>query len=499
MSGNKMTVPPPHLDTDDDAIDRVRELRDFKPLQVGLRPILPNPRRDLSFTNLTGWRYYPGAPFWDRLGTSRTFSDEPSTTMTIPDSWTDKDDNNMVVESTREQLADLQPLETFKRPRLDEPSKQTNPSSSATISTAGLTSSSSSSAQPNFLEIFKSIPRVNPPVPPPATFVPPPATTSTTPPPSSSSTCTTTTTMASGVVPKAALYVLYGKKPRRVQLKASDYLTWDNGLRTHELKYTSAFVCPLSKEIFLAGKYGDAFTKDGWIVWYAKKAQSEHAAAARSLDCWHLREHIPERIGPLEEPYHKGEEPTFPTNQMPPIIVEQFQEIRKQQKELATKELAMAAASKPKPPELNPNSQSNHNGGNQRKVHRKNSISSSKRGRSDSPHQRYNPSGERGYERGGRGYGRWDNNSNNNTRGSWTQSERGSGRGYADQTTDDSSYRGNYDHSSYDQGPQGAWDNSRQGQWGGSNHGQRGSRDSRDSYNQRQNGNYDATNTGQGN
>jgi hypothetical protein len=210
-------------------------------------------------------------------------------------------------------------------------------STAVTQSTNGSLSLSSSSAstplhqqqqrqQPNSIELAKHqeqqrIPFTNPAAPAPANATisnnPHPLNTPTLPKPA-----------VSGVVPKAALYVFYGKKPRRVQLSGNAYVTWDNQLQTHEVKYTSAFICPITKEVFLSGHYGDAYKKDGCLVWYTKKALAEHAAAARALDCWNWREptgNSGERLG-QDDPYLKGQAPIDPSTQLPPSVLVTIQE-----------------------------------------------------------------------------------------------------------------------------------------------------------------------------
>ena len=79
-------------------------------------------------------------------------------------------------------------------------------------------------------------------------------------------------------VPKAALNDWYMQKPRSWQCSNDQYITWNDGGMPHQMKFTCAFVCPLSGEVFLSGEYGthkqyqvqeDALygTK---IVWYSE-------------------------------------------------------------------------------------------------------------------------------------------------------------------------------------------------------------------------------------
>jgi hypothetical protein len=92
-------------------------------------------------------------------------------------------------------------------------------------------------------------------------------------------------------VPKSELHCLYGK--RRKVISSESYHTWHNGGQAHSLKWTSIFVCPITGELFLSGRYaGGEYTttaaSDG-MVWYSKKLHAEHAAAARAYDCMTFR------------------------------------------------------------------------------------------------------------------------------------------------------------------------------------------------------------------
>jgi hypothetical protein len=182
--------------------------------------------------------------------------------------------------------------------------------------------------------------------------------------------------------PKAALYQLYGKKPRRIQLQPNDYITWDNGRPTHQQLFTSIFICPTTKEIFFSGPWDDhptvattttstnatdystfsnnnntsynnttvqqqqqqhrhQYIEQNGLYWYPRKALAEHAAAARAWDCIQLRDGtippttttsttstatatlgtIPTLMGKLQ-PYWPSQRPSFPIDQIPPHILE---------------------------------------------------------------------------------------------------------------------------------------------------------------------------------
>ena len=297
---------------------KVRDRRDFQPLDVGLRPILPCPYRDFTFTALTGWRYYPTKPSLDRLGTSRLFNDKPSTIVDIPESWKEAGTLDEIrkeasrVENTKRQLEGQDPNDAIlKRPRTEDHLQSLLPSTTRSLSEQQVTRATpdtnltQATVNTNFIVDRKA--NIN-----------------------------TSTVAAAGpkmnaaqAVPKGSLYALYGKKPRRVQLAASDYITWDNKAPTHELKFTSVFICPITKECFLAGRYGETYDHDGSLVWYTKKILAEHAAAARALDCWNLREQA-RGVVPmgLDEPYWKAKQPALPDS-IPTSIMKAIEKAQK--------------------------------------------------------------------------------------------------------------------------------------------------------------------------
>ena len=102
-------------------------------------------------------------------------------------------------------------------------------------------------------------------------------------------------------VPKADLHALYGKYPRRKVIVAGNYHTWHDSGQGHMLKWTSIFVCPMTGELFCSGRYFGAIATTTLtaaansrplpLLWFAKKTQSEHAAAARAFDCLVYRDH----------------------------------------------------------------------------------------------------------------------------------------------------------------------------------------------------------------
>ena len=89
--------------------------------------------------------------------------------------------------------------------------------------------------------------------------------------------------------PMMMLHTFYGQQNENVQIFSIDYFTWDNGGEPHIRKFTSVFLCPLTGELFLSGKYSASNvsprmdTNDNvTIFWHRKKKEAEQAAAARA-------------------------------------------------------------------------------------------------------------------------------------------------------------------------------------------------------------------------
>ena len=298
------------MSEEDSVYGPVRERRDFSPLDLSMKRILPCPFRQLTFTDRSGWRYQPQAPYLDRLGSARTLDGVVSTEMIVPSSWT----STTVLAADQEQ-------ETRKRKA---------PENSTVV-----TESTAPSTVVHLHHDGASVPLAVPMVTHP----------------------TITTQQdrhrnndksgtAASVAPKAALYQFYGKKPRKTQLKSEHYITWDNGKPPHEQLFTSIFVCPITKEPFLAGPWigeeslsannsSDVFTNnansiyqfvDG-LYWYPKKIQAQHAAAARAWDCLSMREKgtssIDYQLGEAE-PYWPSQRPPWPVDKIPDRILKQI-------------------------------------------------------------------------------------------------------------------------------------------------------------------------------
>ena len=91
------------------------------------------------------------------------------------------------------------------------------------------------------------------------------------------------------------------------------FITWDNGLKLPELRFTSIFVNPWSGEIFPSTRYEaveDAIEDDSF-TWFMEKVEARHAAAARAYECLTFREGLKsgetyESIG-AHSPYLEGQ------------------------------------------------------------------------------------------------------------------------------------------------------------------------------------------------
>ena len=334
-----------------DDFGTVRERRFSSPMDITRTPILPSPFRDHSFSPLTGFRYYPTANPHDRL--SIKVEGVPSTSMIIPDAWNDrKVDHSRAIESTRRQLEKLEALERYKRRKVIGEDTTALPDFAFNLN---LSPGETTSAVPaEHIEPTIEKPMTNKKVGPPLD-----GQTRTTVASTCSDTITTTDTrsveqiadhprLSRKVVPKQELYFLYGKKPFKVQLSGSDYLTWDNGKAGPDIRYTSAFVCPVTNEIFLSARYIDTprDQHDG-LNWYTKKTFAEHAAAAIAWDCWHLREgRHPKESMSLDSPYFESDEPYLPVSHFPAAIQEKVKAIqikREKWKQRETERKAEAA------------------------------------------------------------------------------------------------------------------------------------------------------------
>ena len=181
-----------------------------------MKRILPCPSRELSFSIRGGcWRYSPSATFGDRLGSIRESSEARSMTISVSEAWRDGNSSSTFhstadedVHRARKRLKGLIIGEYTKRPRIEDSSaedsdfKMVGQGQGSICDAVATVVSESTSASPS---TGKSV--------------------------------VGNASSLSSVVPKAALYSLYGK--RKTQIANKQYLTWNNGARTHELKWVS--------------------------------------------------------------------------------------------------------------------------------------------------------------------------------------------------------------------------------------------------------------------
>ena len=104
------------------------------------------------------------------------------------------------------------------------------------------------------------------------------------------------------------------------QVQRDYFVTWK---MPKSREYTSAFVDPISRELFLSGDLVQYSTrkKEG-LVWYKVAGEAEEAAAARALDCFDLRNKTRRIEGQRveESPYLVGNEPPIPSLICPEVM-----------------------------------------------------------------------------------------------------------------------------------------------------------------------------------
>ena len=114
-------------------------------------------------------------------------------------------------------------------------------------------------------------------------------------------------------------YIARGFSTEQAQKLKDYYTTWSIG-PSHEMKFTSAFTCPMSGEHFSSGIM-DSGEIWGGRVWYKNKKQAMNAAAAKALDCFTFRKNDSgsslQRCD--DEPYFEDEMPTL--SLPPPNVV----------------------------------------------------------------------------------------------------------------------------------------------------------------------------------
>jgi len=123
--------------------------------------------------------------------------------------------------------------------------------------------------------------------------------------------------------PRAELHQYYIKKglTSAHAQKLKDYFTtWTNGAKSHELKFTCIFTCPMTGEHFACGSWmngGEVDHVEDQIFWYKNKKQAMNAAAAKALDCFSLRECHGTDMTPIrrcqDAPVSEEDAPVLPT------------------------------------------------------------------------------------------------------------------------------------------------------------------------------------------
>lgn len=121
--------------------------------------------------------------------------------------------------------------------------------------------------------------------------------------------------------PKSDLHALYGQKPRNIRTEKSDFYTWMEG-PPHNMLFSSVFVCPITGEAFPAGRFGDEseyVTKNDpetgfTIVYFKRKVNAEHGAAARAHDCLVYRDNIGCDV---QSQFVGKEDPTYSPGSLP--------------------------------------------------------------------------------------------------------------------------------------------------------------------------------------
>lgn len=104
--------------------------------------------------------------------------------------------------------------------------------------------------------------------------------------------------------PKNALSLWYGQRYKDQKFQMNEcFVTWpDENSPSHAKTFTSVFKCPITLEKFMSGKWknpkrfsttmekSDDPGASVEVIWFSKKKDAEHAAAANALDCLSFRE-----------------------------------------------------------------------------------------------------------------------------------------------------------------------------------------------------------------
>ena len=137
-----------------------------------------------------------------------------------------------------------------------------------------------------------------------------------------------------GFTPKQQLTQWYTSR-YKVTLRKDAFVCRNNANPKQQfLKWTSTFICPLTKNAFKSGTLQISKSNDGEEepmmedddVWFSSKKEAEHAAAARALDCLvFMNRHLENKSDPNDkniDEYHFycREKPTIPPIPYPPNV-----------------------------------------------------------------------------------------------------------------------------------------------------------------------------------
>jgi hypothetical protein len=341
---------------DDAEYSKIHECLNFSTMDVKMKPLLPAPFHNLTFSQRTGWRYHPRALWMDRLGSARELEGMPAddyddfsaklrdAAIEEPQEYSDRK-RKLSPSNVEEEFGTLLSSLDISHKKMAGSSNATV-ATVATMGTASMDGRSGGAPKETTQDVSSTTNNgFNATPPPPSASLRKSAndalaaTNTSNPNPLEGK--KSDKNVPDSVAPKAALYTYFGKKPRKIQLNnAKQYITWDNGKPTHEQLFTALFLDPLTNEVFLAGPWqpqgnGNSDAKetsklyqeiDG-IYWYPRKAMAEHAAAARCRDCLLMRDGLntpnESQMGEFP-PYWPSQQPFIPWDQIPKRVLQQL-------------------------------------------------------------------------------------------------------------------------------------------------------------------------------
>ena len=87
-------------------------------------------------------------------------------------------------------------------------------------------------------------------------------------------------------VPKCAISAHYGKRFRGAHVRDLCYHVWVDGGRPHEVRYAAAFVCPITGEVFVAGKWLCQNGKEHYVLRKEKAVDGTTIEVAWYCECY---------------------------------------------------------------------------------------------------------------------------------------------------------------------------------------------------------------------